>query len=267
MGGHPTRRRAITTVEKSPGGVQSVERALSLLESLADLGDEVGVSELRTATGLPFGTIHRLLGTLVLHGYARQNPQTHKYTLGPRLLRLGDAAGRHFGGWVQPFLTKLMEISGESANLVMLDGDHAVYVAQVASRKHNVRMFTEVGRQVLPHSTAAGKVLLAFRPRPAMEAVLDRTGLPPRTPRTITDRSKFLAELDLVSRQGYAVDDGEEEIGVRCLAVPVFGVGDSVAAVSISAPDGRLRRDDYERLLPEMMRISAAMTGSLVAAS
>jgi IclR family transcriptional regulator, acetate operon repressor len=243
--------------------VQSVERALSLLESLADLG----VSELRTATGLPFGTIHRLLGTLVLHGYARQNPQTHKYTLGPRLLRLGDAAGRHFGGWVQPYLTELMEISGESANLVMLDGDHAVYVAQVASRKHNVRMFTEVGRRVLPHSTAAGKVLLAFRPRPAMEALLDRTGLPPRTPRTITDRGKFLAELDLVSRQGYAVDDGEEEIGVRCLAVPVFGVGDSVAAVSVSAPDGRLRRDDYERLLPEMMRISAAMTGSLVAAS
>jgi IclR family acetate operon transcriptional repressor len=247
--------------------VQSVERALSLLESLADLGEEVGVSELRNATGLPFGTIHRLLGTLVLHGYARQNPQTHKYTLGPRLLRLGDAAGRHFGGWVQPFLTELMEISGESANLVTLDGDHAVYVAQVASRKHHVRMFTEVGRRVLPHSTAAGKVLLAFRPRPAMEALLDRTGLPPRTARTITDRSRFLAELDLVARQGYAVDDGEEEMGVRCLAVPVFGVGDSVAAVSVSAPDGRLRRDDYERLLPEMMRISAAMTGSLVAAS
>ncbi len=160
-----------------------------------------------------------------------------------------------------------MEVSGESANLVMLDGDHAVYVAQVASRKHNVRMFTEVGRRVLPHSTAVGKVLLAFRPRPAMEALLDRTGLPPRTPRTIVDRNKFLAELDVVARQGYAVDDGEEEIGVRCLAVPVFGVGDSVAAVSVSAPEGRLRRDDYERLLPEMMRISAAMTGSLVAAS
>ncbi|HTE70878.1 MAG TPA: IclR family transcriptional regulator, partial [Actinomycetes bacterium] len=169
--------------------MQSVERALSLLESLADLGQEVGVSELRSATGLPFGTIHRLLGTLVLHGYARQNPETHKYTLGPRLLRLGDAAGRHFSVWARPFLTELMEISGESANLVMLDGDNAVYVAQVASRKHNVRMFTEVGRRVLTHSTAVGKVLLAFRPRPAVEALLERTGLPPRTPRTIVDRS------------------------------------------------------------------------------
>jgi IclR family acetate operon transcriptional repressor len=160
-----------------------------------------------------------------------------------------------------------MEISGESANLVMLDSDSAVYIAQAPSRKHNVRMFTEVGRRVLPHSTAVGKVLLAFRPRPAVEALLDRTGLPPRTPRTIVDRSRFLAELDAVALRGYAVDDGEEEIGVRCLAVPVFGVGDGVAAISVSAPDGRLRQEDYERLLPQMMRISAAMTGSLVAAS
>ena len=251
---------------RTQGGVQSVERALSLLESLADLGHEVGVSELRTATGLPFGTIHRLLGTLVVHGYVRQNPQTHKYTLGPRLLRLGDAAGRHFGGWVRPFLTELMEISGESANLVMLDGDHAVYVAQVPSRKHSVRMFTEVGRRVMPHSTAVGKVLLAFRPRPTVEALLERTGLPARTPRTTTDRDRFLAELDAVARQGYATDDGEEEIGVRCLAVPVFGVGDGVAAVSVSAPEGRLHREDHERLLPEMLRVSAAMTGSLLAA-
>jgi IclR family acetate operon transcriptional repressor len=257
----------IASADKTTGGVQSVERALSLLESLADLGQEAGVSELRVATGLPFGTIHRLLGTLVQHGYARQNPENHKYTLGPRLLRLGDAAGRHLGVWVRPFLTELMEISGESANLVMLDSDSAVYIAQAPSRKHNVRMFTEVGRRVLPHSTAVGKVLLAFRPRPAVEALLDRTGLPPRTPRTIVDRSRFLAELDAVALRGYAVDDGEEEIGVRCLAVPVFGVGDGVAAISVSAPDGRLRQEDYDRLLPQMMRISAAMTGSLVAAS
>jgi IclR family acetate operon transcriptional repressor len=99
-----------------------------------------------------------------------------------------------------------------------------------------------------------------------VEALLERTGLPPRTPRTITDRDRFLGELDAVARQGYAVDDGEEEIGVRCLAVPVFGVGDGVAAVSVSAPEGRLHREDHERLLPEMLRISAAMTGSLLAA-
>jgi len=265
--GRPTIASAENSTGNSTGGVQSVERALSLLESLADLGQEAGVSDLRGATGLPFGTIHRLLGTLVKHGYARQNPENHKYTLGPRLLRLGDVAGRHFGVWVRPFLAELMELSGESANLVMLDGDNAVYIAQEPSRKHNVRMFTEVGRRVLPHSTAVGKVLLAFRPRPAVEALLDRTGLPPRTPRTIVDRDQFLDELDLVAQQGYAVDDGEEEIGVRCLAVPVFGVGGGVAAISVSAPDGRLRRDDYERLLPHMMRISAAMTGSLVAAS
>src|SRR5437867_12602233 len=159
--GSSTRRPVIAGTERATGGVQSVERALSLLESLADLGQEVGVSELRTVTGLPFGTIHRLLGTLVQLGYARQNPETHKYTLGPRLLRLGDAAGRHFEVWVRPFLTELMELSGETANLALLDDDSAVYVAQVPSRKHNVRMFAEVGRRVAPHSTGVGKVLLA----------------------------------------------------------------------------------------------------------
>jgi IclR family acetate operon transcriptional repressor len=256
---------AITGPDTQPNLVQSVERAFVLLESLADLG-EVGVTDLSRATGLSYGTIHRLLGTLLEHGYARQNTVNRKYALGPRLMRLGDAASRTFGVWVRPYLSELMEISGETANLAVLEGDWAVYVAQVASSKHHVRMFTEVGRRVLPHTTAVGKVLLAFRPRAEVEALLDRTGLPPRTPRTITDRGRFLAGLDTVARHGYAVDDGEEEIGVRCLAVPVFGVGDAVAAASISAPEGRLSKEDYDRLLPEMLRISAALSGSLVAA-
>jgi IclR family transcriptional regulator, acetate operon repressor len=250
-----------------PNRVQAVERAIGLLESMADLGQELGVTDLGRATGLSYGTIHRLLGTLLEHGYVRQNPATRKYALGPRLMRLGDVAGRTFSTWVRPYLSELMEISGETANLAVLEGDWAVYVAQVASRMHHVRMFTEVGRRVLPHTTAVGKVLLAFRPRVEVEALLDRTGLPPRTPRTVTDRGRFLAELDAVERQGYAVDDGEEEIGVRCLAVPVFGVGDGVASVSVSAPEGRLGRDRHDRLLPEMLRISAALSGSLVAAS
>jgi IclR family acetate operon transcriptional repressor len=128
-------------------------------------------------------------------------------------------------------------------------------------------MFTEVGRRVLPHSSAVGKVVLAFRPRAEVEAMLARMGLPRRTSRTITDLGRFLAELDTVARQGYAIDSGEEEVGVRCLAVPVFGVGDSVAAMSVSAPEGRLEPKDIERILPEMLRISAALTGAFISAT
>jgi IclR family transcriptional regulator, acetate operon repressor len=244
-----------------------VERALELLEALADPGEARGVSELGRATGLPVATIHRLLATMASRGYVRQDPASHKYTLGSHLIRLGEAATRHFGRFARPYLAELMETSGETANLAVLEDGQVAYVAQVPSRQHRVRMFTEVGRRVLPHSSAVGKVVLAFRPRAEVEALLARMGLPRRTSKTITDLGRFLAELDTVARQGYAVDSGEEEVGVRCLAVPVFGVGESVAAMSVSAPEGRLEPKDIERILPEMLRISAALTGAFISST
>jgi IclR family transcriptional regulator, acetate operon repressor len=253
--------------QRAGDGVQSVERALELLEALAEPGEAKGVSELARATGLPVATIHRLLATMVSRGYVRQDSGSHKYTLGSHLIRLGEAAARDFGQFARPYLVELMEASGETANLAMLEDGHVAYVAQVASRHHRVRMFTEVGRRVHPHTSGVGKVVLAFRPRAEVEALLARSGLPPRTPRTITDLARFLAELDKVASQGYAIDSGEEEVGVRCLAVPVFGVGGSVAAMSVSAPEGRLQDRDIERVLPEMLRISAALSAAFLTAA
>jgi IclR family transcriptional regulator, acetate operon repressor len=251
--------------QRGNDGVQSVERAFELLEALAEPGDGKGVSELGRITGLPVATIHRLLATMVAKGYVRQDSASHRYLLGSHLIRLGEAAIRLFASFAHPYLAELMEASGETANLAVFEDGHVAYVAQVPSRHHRVRMFTEVGRRVMPHSSGVGKVVLAFRPRPEVEALLDRIGLPRRTSRTITDPARFLAELDAIARQGYALDSGEEEVGVRCLAVPVFGVGGSVAAMSVSAPEGRLQSGDIERILPEMLRISAALSGAFLA--
>ena len=261
------RPRAAAEAQRSNHRVQSVERALELLEALADPGEARGVSELARATGLPVATIHRLLATMVSRGYVRQDTSSHKYTLGSHLIRLGEAAARDFAQFARPYLAELMEASGETANLAVLEDGQVAYVAQVPSRHHRVRMFTEVGRRVHPHTSGVGKVVLAFRPRAEVEALLARAGLPRRTPRTITDPARFLAELDTVARQGYAIDSGEEEVGVRCLAVPVFGVGESVAAMSVSAPEGRLEPKDVERILPEMLRISAALTGAFISST
>ena len=243
-------------------GVQSVERALGCWRRLPTRASP-GVSELRRATGLPVATIHRLLATMAARGYVRQDTATHKYSLGSHLIRLGEAATRQFSRFSHPYLAELMEVSGETANLAVFEDGQVAYVAQVPSRHHRVRMFTEVGRRVLPHTSGVGKVVLAFRSRAEVEALLARTGLPRRTPRTITELDRFLAELDTVARQGYAIDSGEE-VGVRCLAVPVFGIGDSVAAMSVSAPEGRLEPRDVERILPEMLRISAALSGDFI---
>jgi IclR family transcriptional regulator, acetate operon repressor len=250
--------------QRGNDGVQSVERALELLEALADQGEAKGVSELGRATGLPVATIYRLLVTMAARGYVRQDTASHKYSLGSHLIKLGEAATRQFAAFARPYLAELMEASGETANLAVFEDGQVAYVAQVPSRHHRVRMFTEVGRRMLPHTSGVGKVVLAFRPRAEVEALLARTGLPRRTPRTITEPQRFLAELDMVTRQGYAIDSGEEEVGVRCLAVPVFGIGDSVAAMSVSAPEGRLEAADIERILPQMLRISAALSGAFI---
>ncbi|MFI9201994.1 IclR family transcriptional regulator [Streptomyces sp. NPDC053048] len=244
------------------GGVQSLERAFDLLERMADAGGEVGLSELSASSGLPLPTIHRLMRTLVACGYVRQQPN-RRYALGPRLIRLGESSARLLGTWARPHLARLVEETGETANMALLDGDEVVYVAQVPSR-HSVRMFTEVGRRVLPHTTGVGKALLAQSPDDEVRALLGRTGMPAATEKTITTPEGFLAELARVRESGFAMDDNEQEIGVRCLAVPVPHSPTS-AAISISGPAGRVTEAATERIVPLLQLVAAELSESLAA--
>ncbi len=241
---------------RAVGPVQSVDRAFALLEALATAGAPVGVGEIAELTGLPQGTVHRLLQTLQQRGYVRRDP-TRKYSLGTGAIRLADAAQRALARSARPHLAELVALSGETANLAVLEGDDVVYVAQVSS-PHTLRMFAEVGRHVPPHSTAVGKVLLAALPREQALAMLRRTGLEPRTSTTITDLAVFDAELDRVAQQGWAVDEQEQEAGVRCVAVPVGGPGPVVAALSLSGPADRFAGAGDADLVAQMGRIGHA---------
>jgi len=238
--------------------VQSVDRSLDLLEALAREGGPVGVAELVDLTGLPQGTVHRLLQSLHQRGYVRRDA-SRKYSLGTSAVRLADAAQRAMVRSARPHLAELVALSGETANLAVLEGDDVVYVAQVSS-PHTLRMFAEVGRHVPPHSTAVGKVLLAAMPRERALAVLRRTGLAARTPTTITDLDAFAAELDLVAVQGWAADEEEQELGVRCVAVPVAGSGPILAALSLSGPTERFAGGLTEGLVPEMQRVARSFS-------
>ncbi|MEU3861778.1 IclR family transcriptional regulator [Streptomyces sp. NPDC028722] len=251
---------ASTTDSAKPsaaGGVQSLERAFDLLERMADAGGEVGLSELSAASGLPLPTIHRLMRTLVACGYVRQQAN-RRYALGPRLIRLGESASRLLGTWARPYLARLVEETGETANMALLDGDEIVYVAQVPS-KHSMRMFTEVGRRVLPHSTGVGKALLAGVPDDEVRALLARTGMPAATDKTITTPEGFLAALEDVRRAGYAVDDSEQEIGVRCLAVSV-PESPTAAAISISGPAGRVTEAATDKIVPVLQQVAVELS-------
>ena len=122
------------------------------------------------------------------------------------------------GSWATPYLAGLVDKFGETTNMAMLEGDAAVYVAQVPSPRA-MRMFTEVGRFVMPHCTGVGKAMLSTLPDDEVRALLGRTGMPPRTEHTITSPDAMVAALGEVREQGYAIDDGEQELGVRCVAV------------------------------------------------
>lgn len=242
------------------GRVQSLARAFDLLEHLADAGGSATLSQLAATSGLPLPTIHRLMRSLVGTGYVRQEA-SRRYALGPRLIRLGESASQMLGSWAMPYLADLVDRIGETANGAILEGDSVVYVAQVPS-PHSVRMFTEVGRRVLPHSTGVGKALLSTLADDDVLALVKRTGMPAQTAQTITRPDRLLTELETIRARGYAVDEGEQEVGVRCVAVPVVDAPVR-AAISVSGPDSRVTLDRVREIAPILVAASEALVADL----
>ena len=246
--------------QRSGGGVQSIERAFTILEALAANGGVMGLSALAAESKLPLPTIHRLARTLVDLGYLRQEP-SRQYTLGPRILLLAESSSAMLSVIARPYLSHLVDELGETANLASLDGDQIVYISQVPSR-HSMRMFTEVGRHVLPHCTAVGKAILADSPPAEVRELLQRTGMPRHTEHTITDPEVFAEQLRWTAEHGYAIDDGEQELGVRCVAVAVPGIR-SHLALSVSGPAGRMTPAAVERAVPLLTAAGAALAAEL----
>ena len=235
-------------------GVQSVDRVFLLLEHLADGGGSMSLSELARRTGLPMPTIHRLLRSMVNRGYVRQE-SSKRYALGPRMIRLGESASRMLGSWATPHLAGLVAKYGETANMAMLEGDTCVYVAQVPSPQ-SMRMFTEVGRVVMLHCTGVGKALLSTLPEEQVLATLKRTGMPARTEHTITRPQPMLEALAQVRERGYALDDGEQELGVRCVAVPIKQLP-FAGALSVSGPSSRITLEQVPHIAPDLQAAAA----------
>lgn len=245
---------------RSPAGIQSIERGMRTLETIAEHGGTLGVSEIAARSGIAVATTHRIVRTLVDLGYLRQEA-TRQYALGPRLLVLADRSSAILSAMARPHLARLVDELGETANLALLDDGHVTYVAQVPSR-HAMRMFTEVGNRVLPHCTAVGKALLAGLGTDTVRALLLRGGMPRRTEHTITDADVFLEQLRVVARDGVAIDDGEQEIGVRCVAVPV-PVAPVRLAISVSGPAPRMDAVLLERAAPVLKEVAAALAADL----
>lgn len=246
--------------EKASGGVQSVERVFELLELITSAREEVSLSELAEAASLPLPTIHRLLRTLVSLGYVRQLPN-RRYGLGPRLIRMGEVASGQLGAWARPHLASVVEQLGETANMAILDGDMATYVAQVPSA-HSMRMFTEVGRRVHTHASGVGKAMLAQLDDTQVRGIVTRAGMPTPTEYSIADVDSLLEDLSRIRDRGYSIDDNEQEIGVRCFAVAVPGMP-SLTAISVSGPLTRVDDKFAERAVPILTRTAELISADV----
>ncbi len=251
----PNSARSSAMAETERSGVQSVDRTLQIVELLASAPSALGVVAVAEATGLAQATAHRLLQALARRGWVRQDAD-RRYAPGVTLLRLTASSQRQLIAAAQPFLSEAAQRTGETANLAVREGTQVVYIGQVLSAQR-LRTFAEVGHRVPLHSTAVGKVLVAYLPDSEVTTLVAKSGLPARTATTITDPERFRAELASVRRHGYALDQGEEVEGVACLAVPIRSTsGEVLCALSISGPEARVKLSDARRIASVLVPIA-----------
>jgi IclR family transcriptional regulator, KDG regulon repressor len=230
--------------------VPALRKGLTVLESLANDGPAT-LSELQQRSGLNRTMAFRIARTLRERGYLRHDPVSHRFALSFKLLELGRAATEQLDvvAAAQPHLDDLQMEFGETTNLGVLEDGHAVYVAMAESSRRGLRMASHIGGRDHLHSTSIGKAMLAFMDARARDEVLSTIERPAVTSHTIVDLHLLLAELDATRQRGYAIDNQENEIGARCVGVPILNAsGTPFAAISISGPVGRVGDD----LLPTM---------------
>lgn len=233
--------------------IQSLDRAVDLLELLATSGKEVGVTELARPLGVHKSTVSRVLATLERRGLVEQSAVSGKYRLGYGLVRLARAAGAELelAQAARPVMEELARRTQETVNLAVLQGDRVVNVDQVTTQRQVVSV-NWVGKQTPLHCTSNGKALLAFLPAHERRRIL-RGPLERLTPRTVVDPAALEQQLERVRHEDWAYTEEELEIGLNAVAAPVRdGNGRVVAAISVAGPAYRVTPER----LPELGRLT-----------
>ncbi len=256
----PLRRRgrpASATADAS-GDVQSLDRAIGLLEVLAN-SDGLSLSDVARQAELPPSTVHRLLATLNRRGLVGQDPETGLWTVGVGLFRIGSAYMRirKLPDIARPIIRQLLAEVDETVNVSMLDRHELVCVAQAESHAA-VRAFFRLGRRLPVHASAAGKAILAAGSDAFQRDLLQRAPLDRFTENTHHTRTALMADVLAVKSRGWAVDDEEHTIGMRCVSAAILNEHrEPIGAISISAP--------AVRMAPERMQVLGERVSSTAA--
>ncbi|MGG1639194.1 IclR family transcriptional regulator [Paenibacillus sp. FSL K6-3182] len=217
--------------------IQALDRALKIIDLFDEQHMEYKLSEISSEMDLHKSTVHSLLKTLQIHDYITQDEQTGKYRLGMRFVEKGQLLLNHFDirEIARPHLRALSATTGQTTHLVIMDdGKEGIYIDKVEGHKAAIR-YSRIGRRIPLHSSAVGKVLAAFRSIKDQVQIAEGHTFVKLTDKTIDSPEAFLKELEQVRKQGYAIDNEENEPGVRCAAAPIYNHnGQVIAAMSIS---------------------------------
>jgi IclR family acetate operon transcriptional repressor len=246
--------------------VQSLVRALTLLNRIAESpGNGSSLTELAQQVGLATSTAHRLLTTLEQERYVRFEQEERLWTVGVQAFVTGCifTKSRSLVGLARPHMRHLMEESGETVNLAVMDEGHAVYLSQVECRQL-MRVFARPGSRVPLHCSAVGKAILSATSDKTLSKILQKRGMPQLTFKTITSPTALRAELEHVRATGFAVDDEEHAVGLRCIAAPVFDeTGDVIAAISASGPTARISEERIQQLGDLVLQAANAISSDM----
>lgn len=224
------------------GGVQSLHRAVAILQSVARARQGIGLAELSKEVGLHNSTTFQLAKTLVTLGVMRQEPESKRYRIGSRLFGLASGALDELEllNIAVPYLASLAEQTGENSHIAVIAGKEVVIIGKCDGTA-SVRPAERVGSARPSHATAIGKILLSSLAAPQLDKLLSSLPLDPFTPKTIVDPEQLKAAIREAEKNGIAFDDGEFDADVRCLAAPVYDFRNRmIAAIGISAPIWRI---------------------------
>ena len=245
--------------------VQVLDRAVAILQLLADTPHELGAAEIAERLALHKSTIHRLLMVLEHHGFIRKNADTGKCALGLKLFELGSRAakGLSLREHAQPFLARLVRETGETAHIGVLDEGDMMSVASVEGPR-TLRMPSTVGRRTPAHCSAVGKAVLAFLPQSTLDELIARRPLIALTAKTLATTGALAAELRRIRVRGYAIDDEEIEKGLRCVAAPVRDfTGQVVGALSVAGPTFRITKKKVPALAGSVLAVAGDLSVEL----
>lgn len=241
--------------------LSSVANAIRLTKAFSEHEYEMGISALAVRLGLAKSTVHRLATTLVEYDMLEQNKESGKYRLGLAFFELGTLVRRKMdvATAAQGEIHALAESSGETIQLAILDHLSVLYI-RIRESRQAVRMSSGLGSRAPAHCTSVGKALLAFQPIEVVQQVIEQ-GLKRFTANTITDPDTLLAELASIRAKGYAIDDEEMEVGLRCVAAPIRDhSGHVVAAISVAAPVQRMSKKAVQGTIPSVVSAAEAVS-------